>query len=727
MKKQIRLCIWIGMMAALGQPVVGLPQSDGSRVLTLQYKALKLDFGFFDHNRLRLLTMLPGDYARTIEPAPVEESAGNEVFIHLTGENRNAHHGSKLTGGLAGSRLLFVDKIENPIPTGLQVILVQRDPVRNLRVESFYEFHRASPTIRRYTRVINEGEEAVGIEYVSSAVLHNYSNIMPGSPDENIRIHYAYNSWKQEAQWKTARPSDLGWNDNDAFNLNGIFMSNLGSWSTIQYLPMAMIEHVKAGITWFWQIEHNGSWHWEMSNASSWSAPQSTYLYLGGPDEDHSRAWKQLMPGESYQTVPVALGCVSGGFDAAVAALTRYRRDVIIKPHEGYQACPVIFNDYMNCLEGNPTTEKELPLIEAASRAGCDYFVIDAGWYAELNESWWDAVGLWQPSQSRFPGGLKSLMAAIRDKGMIPGLWLEPEVVGIKSPLKDKPDDWFFCRHGQRVIDNGRYLLDFRNPEVVRFADSVVDRLVSEYGAGYIKMDYNNTVWGTEILADSPGQGLLQHNRAVVQWYGSCSDRYPQLVIENCGSGGCRMDYAMLSQTQLQSSSDQTDYKKYPAIVVGALAAVVPEQLAVWSYPLAAADPKEAAFNMVNAMMCRIHQSGNLSQLSPASYDQVRKGITVYKTLLASFIPTAHPFFPLGMPAMADEVNPVAVGLRHGNQDYVAVWRLQGEKRVIIPMNYVGVELIYPQDLGIKVAKGKNALQVEFPDEYMAAIIKVTH
>ncbi len=30
-------------------------------------------------------------------------------------------------------------------------------------------------------------------------------------------------------------------------------------------------------------------------------------------------------------------------------------------------------------------------MIDAA--AGCEYYVIDAGWYAETNENWWGTVG----------------------------------------------------------------------------------------------------------------------------------------------------------------------------------------------------------------------------------------------------------------------------------------------------------------------------------------------
>ena len=62
----------------------------------------------------------------------------------------------------------------------------------------------------------------------------------------------------------------------------------------------------------------------------------------------------------------------------------------------------------MNCLMGDPTTEKLLPLIDAAAEAGAEYFVIDAGWYDDENGGWWDSVGAWEPAASRFPGSAGS-------------------------------------------------------------------------------------------------------------------------------------------------------------------------------------------------------------------------------------------------------------------------------------------------------------------------------
>jgi alpha-galactosidase len=307
---------------------------------------------------------------------------------------------------------------------------------------------------------------------------------------------------------------------------------------------------------------------------------------------------------------------------------------------------------------------------------------------------------------------------------MIPGLWLEPEVAGAKSLLAQKPDNWFFVRHGKRVLKNSRYLLDFRNPEVRAYLDQVIARLVNDYGVGYIKMDYNvDSLQGTELNADSVGQGLLEHNRAHLAWLDSILNRYADLTIENCGSGGGRMDYAMLSRLQIQSMTDQENYLRLPAILVGASAAVLPEQLAIWSYPLVNADADQASFNMVTAMMCRIHQSGRLDSLSAAAGKQVAEGIRVYKDLLRKDIPEAVPFYPSGLSDVTDSKTPVVLGMKSPRRTVLAVWRLEGPAEVKIPWSRGDPRVLYPSDLGIKITTGEGSLQIEFPRTHMACLL----
>ncbi len=668
--------------------------------------------------RLRQKRLVPVGVSGTA----ADNSSGVEVALQCSGEN-SPDQGMKSGVGQPGARLLFAQRREESTRQGKRLICIHTDPVLRLTVESVYEAFHSVPVVRRYSRVTNRGKSPVGIEFLSSAMLHGLAD--PQNYDRELRIHVALNSWMAEGQWHTLRPSEMGFVENERTSWSEAQAGSTGSWSTERYLPMAMVENMLLGLTWFWQIEHNGSWYWELSNISARdNNADDVYAYLGGPDDLHSAAWKSLKPGETYETVPVAVGCVQGGFAEAVGALTRYRRVACVKLRENNSRCPVIFNDYMNCLWGDPTEEKELPLIAAAAKAGCEYFVIDAGWYADIKEDWSQTIGSWQPSSSRWPRGLKFVLDQIKRNGMIPGLWLEPEVAGAKSLLAEKPDNWFFVRHGKRVLKNSRYLLDFRNLEVRAYLDQVIARLVNEYGIGYIKMDYNvDSLQGTELSADSFGQGLLEHNRAHIAWLDNLLSRYPNLVIENCGSGGGRMDYAMLSHLQIQSMTDQEDYLKLPAILVGASAAVLPEQLAVWSYPLTNSDADQASFNMVTAMMCRIHQSGHLDSLSPQAWPQVAEGIRIYKDLLRKSIPDALPFYPLGLPDVTDSQKPVALGMRSQSRTLLAIWRIDGPAKTDVPWTMPDSTVLYPVDLGIKATTSKGSLNVEFPRTRMACLI----
>ena len=651
-------------------------------------------------------------------------SSGVETAIQCSGEN-SPDPGMKQGVGQPGARLIFKGRREESTGKGRRLILSHVDPVLGIIVDSFYDSFDGVPVVRRWTRVTNAGGAPVGIEYVSSAMLHSLADAQ--NYEDELVIHLAFNSWMAEAQWQSLRPSECGFVENGRTSWSEASAASIGTWSTEKYLPMAMVENTRMGVIWFWQIEHNGSWYWEISNSSLRGIfADDVYAYLGGPDDLHSAAWKSLKPGETYQSIPVAVGCLQGGFSDAVEALTRYRRVACEKPREDNLRCPVIFNDYMNCLWANPTEDKELPLIAAAAKAGCEYFVIDAGWYADVHEDWSQTIGAWQPSASRWPHGLKFVLDQIRQAGMTPGLWLEPEVAGAKSLLAQKPDNWFLIRHGKRVLKNSRLLLDFRNPEVLAYLDQVIARLVNGYGVGYIKMDYNvDSLQGTELNADSFGQGLLEHNRAHLDWLDSILNRYPELVIENCGSGGGRMDYAMLSRLQIQSMTDQENYLKLPAILVGASAAVLPEQLAIWSYPLAKADADQASFNLVTAMMCRIHLSGRLDAISASALFQVTNGIRIYREAIRDHIPHAVPFYPLGMPDVTNRNAPVALGMRASGWTALAVWRLQGADTVELPIDAAKAEVLYPIDLGIDVRAVPGRLSVRFPRPQMACILRL--
>lgn len=618
------------------------------------------------------------------------------VEIHFSGENQNDHHGSKHTGSMPGNRLKFADWKDKRNTIGRKLEIVQMDEVTGVKVTSHFQFYDSIPVVRTWTEAENQGKTAVGLEYISSFTLTGIDKGGLSDRNEKIQLHIPHNTWFGEAQWERYSLPDLGLHHVNEFSMKRLSISSIGTWSTSQYAPVGILENTETGTSLFWQIEHNGSWHWEISDMAD-----LLYLQLSGPTEQEHQWWKELQPGESFISVTAAIGSAVGGFDQATQYLTAYRR-AIRRPNRDNETLPVIFNDYMNCLFGDPTTAKLIPLINAAAEAGCEYYCIDSGWYSD--GEWWDGVGEWMPSKARFPGGIKAVIDYIRSKNMVPGLWLELEVMGIQCHLASEvPDDWFFCRHGKRVIDHSRYQLDYSNPEVRAFADSVMDRLVKEYGVGYIKMDYNiNAGVGTEIAADSFGDGLLEHNRAYLKWIDRIFERYPNLVIENCGSGGMRMDYALLSRHSIQSTSDQTDYRKNGVIAAASASLVTPEQSAVWSYPLQQGDREEVIFNMINAILLRIHQSGHLAEISSERFELVKEAIQYYKSI-RHHITQALPFWPLGTPSFYDGWT--SFGLHSGDVRYIAVWRNKAKKETcVIPLQElkregVTVQLGYPTEV----------------------------
>ena len=689
-------------------------------LLQIQENSLHLVFELVEGQPVCLLHM-------GIEPmAEVPDESVKDGFhiqeIQVTGESRTSHMGVSPLGTLPGHRMHYVEHEDGRNSFGRILKIYTKDVQTGLAGTMVYQFFDGLPMIRCQNILKNEGTRDLGLEVVTTFV-------QPAAADEakdDIRLLIPYNSWQEEVQWKENSLSQLGahifaGNCSD----KRIQVRSTGSWSTGEYLPLACMRNVTKGTMQFWQIEHNGGWNWELTGCMG-----KLSLIITGPNEMDHHWWKCLKPGESFETVPAAVGIVKGGIDESFGILTRYRR-IIRRKNKDNEKLPIIFNDYMNCLWADPTTEKELPMIDAAAAIGCEYYCIDAGWYTDDN--WWPNVGEWKPSKTRFPNGLKEVTDYIHSKGMIPGIWLEIEFMGTHCPMAKKVDkSWFFQRHGIPVIDRDRYQLDFRNPQVRAYTRGVIDRLVQEYGIGYFKIDYNtNAFMGTGYQSDSFGDGLLEHNRAYLQWLDDIFRDYPNLVIENCSSGGMRMDYALLARHSIQSTSDQTDYLKYASIAANAPTAVTPEQSAIWSYPLSGATREQTIFNCVNSCLMRIHQSGNMEVLAEDKKDIVREEFDFYRKIRQD-IPKALPFWPIGLAKDGDDW--MSMGLDWEDRRVIAIWRIKGKDTCELPLpKYKGkdiqVKVAFPTgDLACTATwnSDRGVIEVMLPEEKTARILEIT-
>lgn len=674
------------------------------------------------------------DFSCSGKEIPIREIDEKEAFqrhshpiieMQITGQSSTNSHAYRHN---ASSEAEYLRYASHSVSENKEGKLLQIEMSGRFGLTAVYsmQFYKNIDVVRVYSEIKNEGAEDVGIEYVTSFI---YDGICKNGKQpyyDKTDIWIPHNSWSNEAQWHKEDAADLGLSimPVSGYNLSGSGNNRYAygstvSWSTCQYLPIAVAEDRETGEIYFGEIDYSGAWEIEYGSGTN----GALYCALLGPNEE-DMWWKNLKPGQAFVTVPVAFGTLKGDAGTAVRELTKYRR-AIRRPNKDDDKCYVVFNDYMNCLMGDPTEEKEKEIIDKAAALGCEYYCMDCGWYDK--GFWWDRVGEWKESEERFPNGLKTVYDYARSKGLKMGMWLEIEVMGTACKMAEKlPDSWFFCMHGKRRVDNHRYLLDFRNPEVRSYCRSVIDRLIHDYGCEYFKVDYNVTTgFGSDLSSDSPGDSMLEHYRCLYEWYQDIFRSYPDLVIENCGSGAQRMDYGMLSLLSLQSTSDQTDYILNSFIAANVASAVTPEQAGMWVYPYV--DEREhIIYNMVNGMLLRPYISGLVWTISEEGLNLFREGIDVYKSIRDTE-KDALPFFPLGFTNSKASV--LAYGLQKENIAYLSVFMPDADK-ADIPLKFEGKEIkavsvLYPGSGDCKFAYEDGALKVVMPQKKCARFFKI--
>lgn len=661
----------------------------------------------------------------TATPAPSVRLPIAEV--HLDGEGSGTSSSGRLMGSAAGRRLRTVDHRSWDEDGKSHLEVTTMDEVSGIHVIVRWSSWPDLPVVRCHTEVAGGGKK-VDLRAVSSVALGGISE--PGSQWWNDHeVGLAHNTWFREMVWQCHTPAELGLDDAGLrkWGIPGsrasFELSQRGSWSTGGHLPMGILRSRRERRSLLWQVEHNGAWRWELGDQGD-----AMYLIAGGPT-DQSAAWsRRLAPGDRFCSVPVTL-VFGGDNDELFGALTEARRRVR-RSHPDHERLPVIVNDYMNALMGDPTAENLPPFIDAAARAGAEVYCIDAGWHTD-SAMWWDDLGSWEPSSRRFPGGLDAVTRRIRDANMVPGLWLEPEVVSITNPVVNSlPADAFFQRDGQPVIESGRLQLDFRHPAALAHMDAAVERLIADFGLGYLKFDYNMDVTqGTDVDADSPGDGQFGHQHALLDWVRSLMDRYPDLVIESCASGGQRMDSATLAVHPVQSTSDNQDPLLTAAIAAAAPTAVTPEQGAVWAYPDPSWSDERIAFSLACPLLGRVHLAGRLDLLSEAQMRLVQEGMAAYRALRGR-LRVALPFWPLGLPGWHDPI--VALGMRDNEGELITVWRRSGSTTVRLPLpRHAGrpldMEVLFPTSLQTLARWDPVAgeLILELPEEPAARTLRL--
>ena len=643
------------------------------------------------------------------------------VEIQIAGENKISHDGIKMINSSEGARLCYVSHTldENTLSIVQQSTLV--------RVETVFTAYDDTNAVRIYTKVTNISGTDIILEEVSSFIMGGLSEKGIAHVD-NLYLTKFVQSHHAECQPRRFSFTDWGFYS-DASQRQGqkkLSFANIGSWSTKEELPQGIIENTSLSQYMMFQIENSASWYYEISDRD-----KDIYLYLGGANQNYGAWSRHLAEGESYQSCAVALS-FGNSINSVIGEMTKYRRHI-----SGLSAVdktlPTIFNSYMHLAWDSPTEELAMKYAPIVAKTGVEYYVIDCGWHnEEPGDVIYPYVGQWIESKARFPHGVRKVTDYIRSFGMKAGLWIEPEIVGIncKEMLDYYDDDCFFQRHGKRVAVHNRYFLDYRHPKVINYMTETIRRMVEDYGADYIKFDCNQDAGiGTDYNCTSTGEGLEKCTAAFVNWVKDMKNRFPQVVFEGCASGGMRMDYNSLSAFSLMSTSDQTDYIKYPYIAGNILSAVIPEQAAVWSYPAGECTKEEIndnqiTVNMINSFLGRMHLASKLELMNEEQLGLIREGVEFYNTL-SDIRHKALPYFPNGFTRFGEDI--VSSGLRYESEIYLAVWNMGNSKHAEIPfeMDIINAEAVYPKRKNVDFKAVSNKLSVDFHSEKSAVFFKV--
>ena len=257
--------------------------------------------------------------------------------------------------------------------------------------------------------------------------------------------------------------------------------------------------------------------------------------------------------------------------------------------------------------------------------------MIDAGWYRKPGELWYECGGDWIPEeQDMFPKGLKATADMIRAHGMKPGLWFEPETCSKGSDIYYR-EEMLLKRDGVLIDTDNRRFLDLRREEVQDYLEERVIGLLARCGFSYIKVDYNDTIGIGCDDPDSLGEGLRQNMQGTQRFFRRMREMLPELVIENCSSGGHRLEPSFMALSDMASFSDAHECAEIPIIAAMLHRVILPAQSQIWAVLRQEDSLRRINYSLINGLLGVLCVSGDVTHLSKEQWDKVDEGIDLYR------------------------------------------------------------------------------------------------
>ncbi len=528
---------------------------------------------------------------------------------------------SKTTHGL---KLLEVVETVASDSSRESLTVVLENPESGLRVCQHIESTKVEGTLRLWTSVKNCGSEPIELEHLTSFVISDLSPFAQDDAPGRLRLHRFRSWWSNEALHTDELLEDIhlirNWQGNMLINER---FGQVGTQPVRKYFPFVALEDATAGVLWGAQLAWAGSWQMEVTRRAD-----KVSISGGLADYEFGHWMKVLRPGDSLVSPKAHVACVAGELTDLTDRLVQLQESLLPEPSDAEKALPVIFNEW--CTNwGAPSHDKTIALAKRLQGSGVKYIVIDDGWAKRPPEATMQSNGDWILDTEKFPHGIKVTCDAIRELGFIPGVWFEFEVCNPGSDAFAQTSHQLH-RNGRVLTVGSRRFWNLNDPWVIDFLDQKLIRFLSENGFGYLKVDYNDSIGIGCDHSDSIGEGCRQQVEGIYKSFRRIRDAVDDLVIENCASGGHRLEPSMMALTAMSSFSDAHEATNIPIIARQLHYLLPPRQSQIWAVLYSDDSPERLNYSLTATFYGRMCLSGPIHDLSEAQMAVVRKAVALY-------------------------------------------------------------------------------------------------
>lgn len=549
------------------------------------------------------------------------------IQYKLTGDIYNEAYagGCSMRNSESVRKLKFSEQTDESIGEQLQVNTIMMDEDGH-RLIHHLVWLKNMPYVRISCTFENQSKRDCCLEMFESFSLGGLSPYMQGDGNGTLWLHRVRSVWSQEGRHETIPVEDLqlepAW---DPHAVRCERFGQAGSMPVNRFFPFAAIEDRKNHIFWGAQIAHPASWQMEVYRKDNGLA-----LSGGLADRELGHWMKHVEPGKNFTTPEAIVSTAqTDSFDIFTGRLTTAGLvEGFLKAPESEQDLPIVFNEYCTTW-GNPSHENICEIVDAIKGKGFKYFVIDCGWYKENGIPWDIGMGDYEVSSELFPDGMEKTVQVIKDAGMIPGIWFEIENVGSASRAYHLTEHLL---HKDNVVLTTyfRRFWDMQDPWVDEYLTDKVIGTLKKYGFGYMKIDYNETIGIGCDGAESPGEALRKNMEATVLFIEKVKEEVPGIVLENCASGGHRLEPKMMSVMSMASFSDAHECEEIPIIAANLHRVIHPTQNQIWAVIRQDDSLKRIAYSISNTFLGRMCISGDVTQLAPEKWNLIEQGISFY-------------------------------------------------------------------------------------------------